>query len=394
MGLRRIPRYTIVHRTMQVGVPAVLMRGGTSRALVFAAGDLPTAAADQDPILLAAMGSPDPEGRQIDGVGGAHPLTSKVAIVGPSSRPDADVDYEFAQVDVRRPIVERRGNCGNISAAIGPFAVDQNMVAAVEPVTRVRIFNVNTGKLIVAHVPTRDGRFDPEGDFVLEGVPGTGSRVDLDYLEPGGSMTGALLPTGAPRQILDCAGTPVEVSIVDAANPVVFARLSDAGLSLDEPLAVLDGDAVRLARLETIRAQAAVTAGLATSPEQATAEVPGVPKMVFVAPAPAGSDADIAILALSMGRVHRAFQLTGGICLAIAAAIPGTLVRECLDAERYARSGGRIRIAHPAGVMEVASDTRQQADGTWHAVSATSARTARRLMEGRVIVTAEAGPAA
>jgi hypothetical protein len=374
---------------MQLGVPAVLMRGGTSRALVFATGDLPASIADQDAILLAAMGSPDPDGRQIDGVGGANPLTSKVAIVGPSARDDADVDYEFCQVDLRRPLVDRRGNCGNISAAIGPFAVDQHMVVPVEPVTRVRIFNVNTGKLIVAHVPTRDGRFDPEGDFALDGVPGTGARVDLDYMEPGGSVTGKLLPTGKPREVLDCAGTPVEVSIVDAANPVCFARLADAGLSLDEPIDVLDGDAVRLARLEVIRAHAAVAAGLATSPEQATAEVPGVPKMVFVAPAPDGTDADIAIRALSMGRVHRAFQLTGGVCLAIAAAIPGTLVNECLDPERQAASGGRIRIAHPSGVMEVASKARQEADGSWHAVSATSARTARRLMEGRVIVTTE-----
>ena len=220
---------------MQSSIPAVLMRGGTSRALVFLGSSLPENVADQDRILLAAMGSPDPYRRQLDGLGGATSSTSKVAIVAPSARRGADVDYTFAQVDVERPVVDRRGNCGNISSAIGPFAIDERLVRPTGSVTPVRILNTNTDKLIVAHVPIGpSGYYEPEGDFAIAGVPGTASRILLEFLDPGGAVTGRLLPTGHEEDVLDIGdGATLSASIVDAANPVVFVRFQDAGLSAE-----------------------------------------------------------------------------------------------------------------------------------------------------------------
>lgn len=370
---------------MQAQVRAVLMRGGTSRALVFRAEDLPVDRAQQDALLLAAMGSPDPHGRQVDGVGGGHPLTSKVAIVGPSARDDADVDYTFAQVVVDSPTVERRSNCGNISAAVGPFALDEGMVEASEPTTRVRIFNTNTQKLIVAEVPTRDETFDPEGAYELPGVPGSGSRIDLEFMEPGGSLTGALLPTGKERDELAVDGETIPVSIVDAATPAVFVRASDLGLSFADPLERLETDAGLARRLERLRAHAAVAAGLAETPEEATSTVRSVPKLAVVDPA---DGVDLAVRALTMGRAHRAVQLTSGICLAAAAALPGTVVRDCLARNLDPTGeGSALRVGHPSGVMELRVRASAQPHG-WRLESVTASRTARRLMEGSVFVPA------
>jgi len=368
---------------MQAQLRAVLMRGGTSRALVFRAEDLPPEPSLQDALLLAAMGSPDPEGRQVDGVGGGHPLTSKVAIVGPSSRPEADVDYTFAQVVVDSPTVERHSNCGNISAAVGPFALDEGMVETSEPLTRIRIFNTNTQKLIVAEVPTRGGSFDPEGDYELPGVPGRGSRIDLEYMEPGGALTGALLPTGNEVDVLDVDGEPIPVSIVDAATPAVFVRASEIGMSFSEPLERLETDATLARRLERIRAHAAVAAGLAETPEQATTTVRSVPKLAVVDRA---NGVDLAVRALTMGRAHRAVQLTSGICLAAAAALPGSIVHGCLADDLDATGDGApLRVGHPCGVMELRVRASRGPSG-WRLESVTAARTARRLMEGFVFV--------
>jgi len=370
---------------MQAQVRAVLMRGGTSRALVFRAEDLPVDRAQQDALLLAAMGSPDPHGRQVDGVGGGHPLTSKVAIVGPSARDDADVDYTFAQVVVDSPTVERRSNCGNISAAVGPFALDEGMVEASEPTTRVRIFNTNTQKLIVAEVPTRGETFDPEGAFELPGVPGSGSRIDLEFMEPGGSLTGALLPTGKERDELAVDGETIPVSIVDAATPAVFVRASDLGLSFADPVERLETDAGLARRLERLRAHAAVAAGLAETPEEATSTVRSVPKLAVVDPA---DGVDLAVRALTMGRAHRAVQLTSGICLAAAAALPGTVVHDCLAANLDPTGeGSPLRVGHPSGVMELRVRASTHSDG-WRLESVTASRTARRLMAGSVFVPA------
>jgi hypothetical protein len=374
-------------------VRAVFVRGGTSRALVFHARDLPAREA-WDPIFLAALGSPDPHGRQLDGLGGGISSLSKVAVVGPPTRPDADVDYTFGQVEVTRPVVDYRGNCGNISSAIGPFAIDEGLVPAREPETTVRIHNTNTRKLIHARVPVADGAAAVRGEFVLDGVAGTGARIALDFLDPGGAVTGRLLPTGEPRDALAVPGLPaLSASLVDATNPMVFVRAKDLGLEGTEAPEDLDGRPGLAERLEAIRAAAAVRMGLARTPEEATRASAAVPKVAVVAPpaayrtlagATVGPEAvDVVARVVSMGKVHRAFALTGAMCLAIAARIPGTVVHE---AAAPGEPVADVRIGHPSGVLPVAARVERAADGAARARTVTVYRTARRLMEGAVLV--------
>src|SRR3989454_5881698 len=288
------------------------MRGGTSRCLVFREEDLPHAGAARDRILLTALGSPDPYGRQLDGLGGGISSLSKACIVGVTTHPGADVDYTFAQVDVKSPVVEYDGNCGNCSSAIGPFAIDEGLVPAQEGETIVRVHNTNTKKLIVAHVPTRDGEALVEGDFELAGVAGRGARIALDFVEPGGAGTGRLLPTGRARDVI--AG--VEASCVDATNPLVFVRARDLRLTGSETPQAIDADHDLAARLEKLRVEAAARMGMSESP--------AVPKIAFVAPPidtialdgaryPADA-ADVVGRAISMGNCHRAFPLTVAMC--------------------------------------------------------------------------------
>ena len=374
-------------------VRAVFVRGGTSRALVFHARDLPAREA-WDPIFLAALGSPDPHGRQLDGLGGGISSLSKVAVVGPPTRVDADVDYTFGQVEVTRPVVDYRGNCGNISSAIGPFAIDEGLVAAREPETTVRIHNTNTRKLIHARVPVTGGAAAVRGDFVLDGVAGTGARIALDFLDPGGAVTGRLLPTGEPREALAVPGLPaLTASLVDATNPMVFVRAKDLGLEGTEAPEDLDARPGLAERLEAIRAAAAVRMGLARTPEEATRTSAAVPKVALVAPpaayrtlagATVEPDAvDLVARVVSMGKLHRAFALTGAMCLAVAARIPGTVVQEAAAPEG---ATGDLRIGHPSGVLPVAARVERAADGAVLARSVTVYRTARRLMEGAVLV--------
>ena len=224
----------------------------------------------RDRVILAAYGSPDPYRRQIDGVGGAQSVTSKVAVISPSPSPGYDVVYRFGQVSIDRPIVDYKGNCGNMSAAVGPFAVDEGLVAAVEPVTRVRIHQKNTDKLIIAEVPVRRGKFDPTGDYAIDGVPGTGSRILLRFVDPAGAVTGRLFPTGNRRDRFDIAGLgAVEVSCVDAANPFVFVRADALGLKGTETEAI-EGNAEIKSVLEAIRCRAAVELGITATEEEAT----------------------------------------------------------------------------------------------------------------------------
>lgn len=370
------------------------MRGGTSRALFFHDADLPADPELRDRVLSAAMGSPDPYGRQVDGMGGAISSTSKVAIIRPSDQEGVDVDYEFAQVDIRRPLVDRGGNCGNISSAVGPFAIDDGLVSASDPETTVRFVNTNTRKLIIAHVPTRDGRFDPEGTFEILGVPGTASRIVLDYMDPGGAVTGRLLPTGNALDILAVPGLgEIEVSIVDAANPLVFCRFDDVGMRGDEQPEEVDGDAMLRARLESVRAAAAVLTGLAPNAETATTTSPSIPKLALVAPrrpyrtidgaAPAPSSFDIVGKMMSMGTLHRSYPLTGAICTTVAARLPGTIVATLMPPD--ADDSGLVRIGHPAGVFALNAMPRQ-VDGVWQVDRVSADRTARRLMEGFVYV--------
>lgn len=372
-------------------IPAVIMRGGTSKAVFFHETDLPTDPVERDRFILAAYGSPDPDRRQINGLGGATSTTSKVAVIGDGGAHGVDVTYDFGQVSIDQPLVDRRGNCGNISSAVGPFAVDEGLVPATDPVTVVRFLNVNTGKRIVAHVPTRGGRFDPIGEFAIPGVPGTGSRVRLDYLDPGGAVTGRLLPTGNVRDTVEVPGLgPIEVSLVDAANPLVFVRWHDLGLDGSEKPDAIDTDPALLARIEAVRAAASVVAGIAASTQEATRDIPSVPKLAFVGPprdylstdgrSISAGETTLCASMMSMGRLHRSYPLTGAICTAVAAAIPGTVA-----AEASAGRDGLTRIGHPAGVMDMEAHPKL-VDGVWTIDAVAGYRTARRLMEGWALV--------
>jgi 2-methylaconitate cis-trans-isomerase PrpF len=378
---------------MQRRVRAVFVRGGTSRALLFHARDLPER--DRwDAIFLAALGSPDPYGRQLDGLGGGLSSLSKVAVIGPATHPDADVDYTFGQVEVTRPAVDYRGNCGNISSAIGPFAIDEGLVPARAPETLVRIHNTNTRKLIHARVPVEGGAAAVRGDFALDGVAGTGARIALDFLDPGGAVTRRLLPTRRAQDVLEPEGDgAIAASLVDATNPLVLVRAKDLGLEGTERPEDLDARPGLAARLEAIRAAAAVRMGLAASPAEATRSSAAVPKIAIVAPPVAyrtlagavvePGAVDIVARVVSMGAVHRAFALTAAMGLAVATRIPGTLAHEAAALDSPA---GDVRIGHPSGVLPVAAAVDRAPDGAPVARTVTVYRTARRLMEGFVLV--------
>ncbi|MGH2374090.1 MAG: 2-methylaconitate cis-trans isomerase PrpF family protein [bacterium] len=377
-------------------IRAVVMRGGTSRAVFFRPEDLPTDPAVRDRVVLKIFGGGDPYGRQIDGLGGATSTTSKMAIIAPASVPGADVDYTFGQVNVSAPMIDYGGNCGNISSAVGPYAIDEGLVQAGEPVTTVRIWQTNTRKHIIAHVPTSNGGHQVEGDYTIDGVPGSGAPITLEFLEPGGSMTGRLLPTGHAAEPLEVPGVgTITVSLVDAANPVVFVKPGDLGLSGTEMPDRVDADPDLLSRIEAIRAHAAVRMGLAATPEEATAKSPGVPKLAFAsAPASYASTSGRAVDAnamdavgriMSMGRLHRSYALTGAICTAVASLIDGTVVHAVV---RSAPGGERtVRIGHPAGIIEAGAQVARR-DGAWVAEKVVTRRTARRLMEGVAFVPA------
>ena len=369
--------------TAQTRLPAAFMRGGTSNALVFHARDLPADREEWSALFCAAMGSPDPNGRQLDGMGGGISSLSKVCVIGPPTRPDADIDYTFFQIAVDRPEADSSANCGNMSSAMGPFAVDEGLVAAADGEAVVRIHNTNTARIIHARFPVRDSRAVVAGDFSLPGVAGTGAPVRLDFLEPGGASTGRLLPTGRPVDRLDVRGIgPLDVSIVDAANLCCFVRAADLGLTGVEMPAALDGDAETLARLEAVRCAAGTAAGLDPVPT-------GIPKVGMVAPPAAfeslsgecldASDMDFAARMISVGRPHRAVPLTAALCLGVAACMEGTLVREASRAS----GASDIGIGHPSGVALVAAEV-SGGGAEAHAERAVVYRTARRLMDGFV----------
>jgi 2-methylaconitate cis-trans-isomerase PrpF len=312
-------------------------------------------------------------------MGGGISSLSKACIIGPPTHPDADVDYTFAQVEVRRPHVDYTGNCGNCSSAVGPFAIDERIVAARDGETVVRIHNTNTGKIIVAHVPVAGGEAAVEGDFELPGVAGRGARIALDFVDPGGARTGRLLPTG--RALDEVEG--LAASLVDATNPVVFVRAKDVGLAGTETPQAMDDDGDLCARLEKIRLAAADLMGIPGSA--------ATPKVAVVAPATAftaldgiaysADEVDLVARVISMGNCHRAFALTAAMCLAVAARIEGTVVRECSAAADTAD----VRLGHPSGVLPLDARVVSRDGAPW-AERVTVYRTARRLMEGVVRV--------
>ena len=378
---------------MQHKVPAVFMRGGTSRAICFNEDDL--AAYDQltrERIILAALGSPDMHGRQVDGLGGGISSLSKVAIIGKSTQSDADVTFTFGQVDVRTSTIDWSSTCGNISSAVGPFAIDEGLVPAVEPITQIRVLATNTGKRYIAQVPVCDGQAEVEGEYTIDGVPAPGACITLEYLEPGGSLGGSVLPTGvAQQEIILASGRQLTLSLVDAAIPTVFVRAEELAVDARRLAADLDGEGALQELLEEIRCHGAVLLGLAENIESAHTHSQGVPKIAMVAP-PASYESsggkcvdvehiDLLARAISMGNTHRTFPGTVSMCTAVAAAVAGTVVHEVSQAA----SSEQLRIGHPAGIMEIGAKVKR-CGSEWRAESVIAQRTARRIMEGAVLV--------
>ncbi|MGG5822373.1 4-oxalomesaconate tautomerase [Falsiroseomonas sp. HW251] len=348
-----------------VSIPCVLMRGGTSKGPYFLASDLPRDLAYRDRVLLTAMGSGHP--LEIDGIGGGHPVTSKVAIVGPSSRPDADVDYLFAQVKVEERIVDTSPNCGNMLAGVGPFAIEAGLIKATPEVTTLRIFNVNTNRVIEAKICTPGGVVSYEGDAAIDGVPGTAAPIHLAFIGAAGSKTGSLLPTGRPVDIVQ----GVEVSCVDAAMPVVLIRAADLGKTGLERPADYAADRAFMARLEAIRIEAGVMMGILDAADRV------IPKPVLLAPAAAGGD--LATRYFMPHQCHTALAITGSVAVATAAVTPGTLANGMVQPGALPVD---LALEHPSGKLQVRLARRPDSPEP----AAYILRTARRLFEGSVLV--------
>lgn len=363
---------------MQTRIPCVIMRGGTSRGPFFLASDLPADAPTRDAVLLAVMGSPHEY--QVDGIGGAISVTSKVAIVDRSRRREADVDYLFAQVGIAEAVVDTKPNCGNMLVAVGPFAIEAGLVPAADPETTVRIFNVNTGALVEATVQTPGGAVTYSGDVAIDGVPGTAAPVKLNFRSAIGSVTGKMLPTGRPLDRIE----GVEASCVDIAMPIVMMRAADLGKSGYETPAELDADRALMERLEAIRRKAGALMGMGDVSQRV------VPKVALLAP-PRGTGA-ISSRYFVPDACHRAHPVTGTVCIAAACTIPGTVASQI--APRLRAPQGFVRIEHPSGTMLIDLDF-ELAAGRPELRRAALVRTARRIFEGHVCVPARlwAGPA-
>lgn len=374
----------------QKRVPLVIMRGGTSKGIYIKENDLPTDQKERDELILRIFGSPDV--RQIDGLAGADPLTSKLAIIGPSTRPDADVDYTFAQVAINDRVVDYNGNCGNISSGVGPFAIDESIVKAVEPVTTVRIYNTNTDKMLYADVQVKDGKARVKGDCEIAGVPGKSAPILMDFASTAGAATGSVLPTGSVVDKLETSKGTIEVSIVDVANPCIFIRAKDVGMKGTETPAVIDGNADLLAYLEEIRSKCCAKIGMAKTPEEATKSSPAFPMIAFVTEAQDYEDfttgntikrdeVDLVSRLMFMQVLHKTYAGTATACTGAAAKIKGTIVNQVIP---HIDSIETIRIGHPAGVIPVVAAV----DGT-DVKKAALVRTARRIMEGYAFVPTE-----
>jgi len=374
----------------QKRIRCTIHRGGTSKGIFMHENDLPLNKEERDATILKIFGSPDV--RQIDGLGGADPLTSKLAIIGPSSHPEADVDYTFGQVSINKVLVDYSGNCGNISAGVGPFAVDEGLVKANEPITVVRIFNTNTQKILVSEVPVENGKAKVDGDYSIDGVPGTGAKIMLDFAGTAGSVSGKMLPTGNTKDILEIEGVgKIEASIVDVANPMVFVRASDLGLTGIETPKIIDSNKKLLDILECIRAKAAVIIGMAKTEEEATQKSPAFPMVAFVSRPQdyqdfstgkdiLKTDIDFVSRLMFMQVTHKTYAGTGTTCTGAAAKIPGTIVNEMLAGDSPV-----VRIGHPAGVIEIEVEVEQLGNKIL-LKRAAYGRTARRIMDGYVYI--------
>jgi probable AcnD-accessory protein PrpF len=390
----------------QIRIPATYMRGGTSKGVFFRLQDLPAAAqvpgAARDALLLRVIGSPDPYGKQIDGMGGATSSTSKSVILSRSARPDHDVDYLFGQVSIDTAFVDWSGNCGNLSAAVGPFAIASGLVDAGrvprDGLATVRIWQANIGKTIVAHVPVANGAVQETGDFELDGVTFPAAEVQLEFVDPAADEEGAggaMFPTGNLIDDLEVPGLGMlKATMINAGIPTIFVNADAIGYTGTELQDAINGDAQALAMFESIRAHGALRMGLIRQLDEA-ARRQHTPKVAFVArPADyvsssgkpvAARDVDLLVRALSMGKLHHAMMGTAAVAIGTAAAIPGTLVN--LAAGGNTRNA--VRFGHPSGILRVGAEAKQ-VDGRWIVTKALMSRSARVLMEGWVRVPGDA----
>jgi 2-methylaconitate cis-trans-isomerase PrpF len=367
----------------QIRIKTVLMRGGSSKGVFIESADVPKDPAARERFVLALFGSPDK--RQIDGLGGSDYLTSKCAIMGPPTRDDADIDYTMAQVSVEHPIVSFDTNCGNLSAACGLYAIEEGYVPAAGPETLVRVHNTNTGKILLIRVPIEAGAPKIEGGFAIDGVPGTGAEIRLDFSLTAGAATGQLLPTGAATAPIDLAtlGRTIDVSVVDIANPCVFIRAADIGLTGAE--APADVPRQTLAVLEEIRARSAALSGIKSYllPFQVIVGPPVDYKEYLSKRDVSASDVDLVARLFVEGIMHKAYAGTGATCLASAARIRGTVVN---DVCRPRPDLAPIRIGHTSGVLPIVARVSEDGGGGWKVVEANFSRTARRIMEGHAFI--------
>ncbi len=361
-----------------------IVRGGTSKGLFLRENELPPPGELRDKIILKLLGSPD--ARQIDGLGGANSLTSKVCIIGPSQREGMDVDYTFGQVSVDKAKIDWQGNCGNLSAAVGIYAVDKNYVKATELYTDVQVFNTNTNKHLKVRVPVKDGRAISEGDYAIPGVPGTGAKLRVEFFDPAGGVTGKLLPTGNPKDVIDLGEKgKFTLSVVDSVTPVVYLLAHELGLAGTELPTQVEAMPEVLALMEELRSHAAVLAGIVKRKEDATEHSPAFPKVGFVsAPRdyvnPEGKlvkaeEVDLVARLGSMQKMHRAYMIGGAVSTGAAATIPGTVIWDVMRPE--ARGKETLLIGQPYGAMEVdiyREDGKITCEGVY--------RTARLLMDG------------
>jgi probable AcnD-accessory protein PrpF len=385
----------------QLGVRATYMRGGTSKGVFFEPKDLPAEARDnpalRDAFLLRVIGSPDPYGKQIDGMGAATSSTSKVVLIERSKRDDCDVDYLFGAVSIETAVIDWSGNCGNLTSAVGPFAIARGLVEAPRNgVAVVKIWQANIGKKIVAHVPMVDGQVVECGDFELDGVTFPAAEIKLEFLEPGADEDGeggAMFPTGRMVDTLEVPGVGrIEATLINAGNPTIFVDAAALGFRGNELQPEINGDNAVLQRCEAVRSFATVAMGLAATPEEATTKRPHTPKLAFVAPpasytassgkAVKSGDMDLCARIFSMGKLHHAMTGTGAVAIAVASAIPGTVVARLLGSA-VARDG--VRFGHPSGTLTVGAAA-SKSDGEWKVEKAVMSRSARRLMEGLVFV--------
>jgi 2-methylaconitate cis-trans-isomerase PrpF len=402
-----------MHPEMEM-LRCAIVRGGTSKGVFIIMNEYPNDPAKRDAVILAVYGSPDV--RQIDGLGGADVLTSKHAIISRSSRPDADVDYTFAQVSFESAFVDYGGNCGNISSAVGPFAIDEGLVEAVEPFTTVRIRMTNSDRVLIAEVPVKGGKAMVDGDFAIDGVPGTGAKIAMDWSDVVGSITGKLLPTGKakdtievddvvggitgklmptgnPKDTIETDGIKYTVSIVDAGNPVVFVHAASLNMKGTESPNEIESNKPLMETIEKIRGRAAVMCGMVEKPEDAKTISPYVPFFFIVSP-PAdyktingttvkAKNIDLVARGLFMLKAHKAIQVSGSLCTGAAARVPGTIVGDVL--RETARTRSTINIGHPSGTFPVEAEA-ETVDGQVKIKRLRVFRTARRIMDGYVYV--------